>query len=82
MAKRAVILEPKDRKKRAAIAMLTTIKAEKSRKRSEKQSQRKADSARRKEAETKKFEPLMKEERKRKYTEKGKEEVRRKKLRS
>ena len=82
MAKRAVILEPGDRKKRAMIDMLHTIRAEKSLKRNEKQSQRKDALLKKKETERMKFEPKVREEKKRKYAEKGKEEMRRKKLRA
>jgi ribosome biogenesis protein BMS1 len=81
MAKRAVILEPEDRKKRAVVDMLSSIRAEKTAKRGVKQAQRLATFSKKKEAEAEKFEPLMKEQKKRKFAEKGKEELHRKKRR-
>lgn len=77
MAKRAVILEPEDRKKRAVVDMLSTIRAEKTTKRKAKQSEKHVALVKRKAAETEKFKPMVQEERKRKFTEKGKEESRR-----
>jgi hypothetical protein len=75
MAKRAVILEPGDRRKRAVVDMLSTIRAEKSAKRSSKQTERLETISKKKAAETAKFEPVAREERKRKFMEKGKEDA-------
>lgn len=55
--------------------MLSSIRAEKVAKRSSKQTERTAKMEKKRAAEAAKFEPMAKEEKKRKYLEKGKEEL-------
>jgi ribosome biogenesis protein BMS1 len=77
VARRAVIVEPEERKKRALIQMLHTIKNNKEMKRHEikvlKSQQRKKTIEKLNE----KFQPLKQEEKKRKFREIGKENARR-----
>lgn len=72
MAKRAVILDPEDRKKRAAIQMLSTIKKDKVSIRNETQKKRKAEKAKVIARSHEKFADVHKEEKKRKYVMEGK----------
>jgi ribosome biogenesis protein BMS1 len=72
MAKRAVVLDPEDRKKRAAIQMLSTIKKDKVAIRNETQKKRKAEKAKVIARSHEKFADVHKEEKKRKYVAEGK----------
>jgi ribosome biogenesis protein BMS1 len=73
--KRAVILEPEDRDKRAAVQMLSTITADKVAKRKVAQTQRSAKNLKAKERESDKFADVAKELKKRNYRDSGKEKA-------
>ena len=75
LSRRAVILEPEDRKKRALVQMVATIRASKSEKRTaagQIRSQKKAAERARQDA---KFSDVHRDEKKRKYAEDGKREA-------
>ena len=73
--KRAVILEPEDRDKRAAVQMLSTITADKVKKRKIAQTVRSAKNLKTKEKESEKFADVAKEIKKRNYRDSGKEKA-------
>jgi ribosome biogenesis protein BMS1 len=73
--KRAVILEPEDRDKRAAVQMLSTITADKVKKRKIAQTVRSAKNLKTKEKESEKFADVAKELKKRNYRDSGKEKA-------
>lgn len=73
--KRAVILEPEDRNKRAAIQMLSTITADKVAKRKVSQTVRSAKNLKAKDKESEKFADVHKEQKKRNYRDSGKEKA-------
>ena len=75
MSRRAVVLEPEDRNKRAAVQMLSTIAADKLTKRKVAQTQRSAKQLKVKEKASERFASVAKEEKKRKYRDEGKEKV-------
>lgn len=72
MSKRAVILDPEDRKKRAAIQMLSTIRKDKLSIRNEAQKKRRDEKAKSIERSVERFADVHKEEKKRKYIAEGK----------
>ena len=76
MQRRAVIAEPEDRKQRAFVQMLGALKNEKVAIRTAKNQQRSAQHVQDKKREVEKFDPLVREEKKRKYMADGKEEAR------
>lgn len=71
MAKRAVILEPEDRKKRAVIQMLSGIRTDKEAKRKLANQLRLKKKIAETEKRNEQFEPIKREEKKRKFREKG-----------
>ena len=73
VAKRAVVLEPEDRNKRAAVQMLATITADKVAKRRVAQTVRNTKNLKAKEKESEKFADVAKEQKKRNYRDSGKE---------
>jgi len=73
MSRRAVVLEPEDRNKRAAVQMLATISADKKAKRNQAQALRSEKQAKALQQNVEKFAAVTKEERKRKYRDEGKE---------
>lgn len=73
LAKRAVVLDPEERKSRAAVQMLATIKKSKIEKRQAANSQRQSKKSAEKERDSTRFADFHKETKKRKYSEKGKE---------
>jgi ribosome biogenesis protein BMS1 len=75
MSRRAVVLEPEDRNKRAAVQMLATISADKLSKRKVAQTQRSAKQLKVKEKVAERFASVAKEEKKRKYRDEGKEKI-------
>lgn len=75
MAKRAVILEPEDRQKRAALQMLSTIKKDKVSIRVASQKKRKAEKEKVIARSHEKFADVHKEEKKRKYVAEGKDKA-------
>jgi ribosome biogenesis protein BMS1 len=75
MSKRAVILEPEDRKKRGLISMLSTIGKEKAHQRANTKAIKSKQNLEKKQRVREKFEPLLKEEKKRKYAMDGKEKA-------
>ena len=72
-----VISEPGERKKRAAIQILSTIRADKSAKRQLANEVRNKKKSKEKAREAAKFEPLLKEEKKRKFRENAQDAARR-----
>jgi hypothetical protein len=70
-------LDPEDKEKRAAIQMLGTIKNDKMQKRTTKNHERIASHEKKVAKSQEKFAPGEKEDKKRKYAEKGKEDLRR-----
>ena len=72
MAKRAVVLDPEDRNKRAAIQMLSTIRKDKLAIRHESQKKRNAEKVKAIARTAEKFADVHKEEKKRKYVAEGK----------
>lgn len=72
-----MVLEPEDKDKRAAIQMLSAIKNDKVAKRVTKNRERIADHHKALAKSQEKFAGVDRDEKKRKYTERGKEEVRR-----
>ena len=79
MSRRAVVLEPEDRKKRALIQTLQTIAKDKHEKRAVRNEERFNNKKKQIELITSKFEDIKKEDKKRKYREEGKERVHREK---
>jgi ribosome biogenesis protein BMS1 len=79
MAKRAVILEPEDRKKRALVQALATIKNDKVAKRSVANAERLKVKLKEKAREKAKFEPLAREEKKKRHREEGMKQAKRQK---
>ena len=79
MAKRAVVLEPEERKSRAAIQMLSTIRKDKSERRHEAAENRQKRKAQEASKETARFEEVHKETKKRAFREKGLEMSKRQK---
>ncbi len=77
LARRAVVLEPEDRKRRGIVSVLQTIAKDKQEKRKETKLLKLQQHIKKKAKETEKFEPIKKEERKRKLREEGKEKLRR-----
>jgi len=77
MQKRAVVVEPEDKSKRAFVQMLGTLKNEKVAIRREKNRVRSEQASKEKQRHKEIFDPLVREEKKRKYAADGKEEVRR-----
>lgn len=75
LARRAVILEPEDRKKRALVQMLTTVSKDKQTKRSASKAVKSAQNLKSKLKEKEKFEPMAREDRKRKFAMEGKEKA-------
>jgi ribosome biogenesis protein BMS1 len=75
VARRAVILEPEDRNKRAAVQILSTISAEKVAKRRDTQTKRSAANKVKRDKENQKFEGVVREERKRGYRDMGKQKA-------
>jgi len=73
--RRAVIVEPEERKTRAALQMLSTIRKNKVEKRQESNVARQADKQKVKERESHRFEDFHKETKKRKHMEQGKEKL-------
>ena len=73
--KRAVVLEPEDRDKRAAVQMLSTITADKVKKRKVAQTIRSAKNLTSKQKESEKFADVAKELKKRNYRDSGKEKA-------
>jgi len=76
--RRQVVLEPEERKTRAALQVLQTIKKVKQIKRHESNVNRKAQKDKIRNKETERFADVHKEEKKRKYAAQGKDEVRKK----
>ena len=76
MQRRAVVAEPEDKKKRAFVQMLGALKNEKVAIRTANNQKRIAKHVKEKQRETDKFDPLVREEKKRKYMNEGKEEAR------
>lgn len=79
LARRAVVVGPEERKDRAAIQMLSTIRAEKVEKRLQARDARSAKKLKAKNKDSSRFEDVRQEEKKRKYREDGKEKARREK---
>lgn len=79
MSRRAVILEPEDKKKRALIQTLQTIAKDKQEKRTMKNELRLNNKKKQIELINSKFEDIKKEDKKRKYREEGKEKMYREK---
>jgi ribosome biogenesis protein BMS1 len=75
MSRRAVILEPEDRKKRALVSMLTTIDKDKSALRAQTKAAKSKQNLAKKEKVRELFEPVHREEKKRKYAMEGKEKA-------
>ena len=75
VVKRAVVLEPEDRNKRAAVQMLATITADKVAKRRVAQTVRNTKNLKAKEKESEKFADVAKEQKKRNYRDSGKEKA-------
>lgn len=75
ITKRAVVLEPEDRNKRAAVQMLATITADKVAKRRVAQTTRNVKNLKAKEKESEKFADVAKEQKKRNYRDSGKEKA-------
>ena len=73
--RRAVIVEPEERKTRAALQMLSTIRKSKVEKRTAANADRKVDKQKVKDRESNRFEDFHKETKKRKYMEQGKEKM-------
>ena len=73
LAKRAVVLDPEEKKSRAAVQMLSTIKKSKVEKRQAANAKRMSKKNQDKEKESTRFADFHKENKKRKYSEKGKE---------
>jgi len=76
--RRQVVLEPEERKTRAALQVLQTIKKDKTLKRHESNVNRKAQKDKIRSKESERFADVHKEEKKRKYAAAGKDEVRKK----
>jgi ribosome biogenesis protein BMS1 len=76
LARRAVILEPEERKERGMIQMLSTIKKDKDSKRKSANKQRSAEKQKVLAREKERFEEIHKDEKKRKYKELGLEQQR------
>lgn len=76
-ARRAVILEPEDKKKRAMVQMLSTIRNDKMAKRKSAKALRSQQHAKAGDRTKEKFSEVHKEEKKRKYRDSGKEAVHR-----
>ncbi len=79
MSRRSVVLEPEDRKKRAAVQALATIRADKLEKRKESNMSRSERKSKEREREVAKFANVHREEKKRKYAEDGKSKARQEK---
>lgn len=77
LARRAVVLEPEERKVRGLVNMVAAVAQDKIQKRKTTKLQKSQQNAKVKARETAKFEPVHKEDRKRKFREQGKEELRR-----
>lgn len=75
-AKRQVVVDPEDRKKRAAIQMLSTIRADKDLKRHDRQKERKDAKQKEVELSQRKFESVHKDEKRKRYRDDGKDRVR------
>lgn len=80
MARRAVILDPEERKQRSLIQQLYTIQEDKQNKRLVAQKQKSKEKEKAKERESKKFEDIHKEEKKRKYKDYGIQQAKRLKI--
>lgn len=76
LSRRAVVLDRGDRKRRAAVQMLSTIRADKSTKRHEASVARSENRQKQKQRIADKFADVHREEKKRKYAEDGKAFVR------
>lgn len=76
MARRAVVLDREDRKRRAAVQMVSTIRADKQTKRHEATMARGEKKQKERQREVDKFAGVHREEKKRKYAEDGKSQVR------
>lgn len=74
--RRAVILEPEDRKKRSLVQMISTISKDKQEKRKKTKMIKSIKNNKAKAKEQEKWEPLKKEEKKRKFKDSGKEKMR------
>lgn len=74
--RRAVILEPEDRKKRSLMQMISTISKDKQEKRKKIKIIKSIKNNKTKAKEQEKWEPLKKEEKKRKFKDSGKEKLR------
>lgn len=83
IARRAVVLDKEDRKRRAAVQMVSTIRADKTQKRHEAATRRNDKKQIMRQRESDKFADVHKQEKKRKYAEDGKSLLRQeKKMRS
>lgn len=80
MAKRAVILEPEERKQRSVIQMISTIRKDKEVKRKQSNENRNKKRNAEKEKFVEKFQPQKKEEKKRKFRELGLESSKKSKV--
>jgi ribosome biogenesis protein BMS1 len=76
MAKRAVVLEPEDRRKRGLIQMLSTLRKEKESIREQSQKQRREEKLKQKQREAAAFEDIHKSQKKRKYQQMGLDQAR------
>ena len=82
LSRRAVVLDPEEKKGRAAVQMLSSIRANKLEKRAASQAARTSKKQKEKKLESGRFEAFHQEEKKRKYKEAGKEQAQREKKRS
>jgi ribosome biogenesis protein BMS1 len=73
VARRAVILDPEDRKKRALVQMLSTVSKNKEAKRLETKTQKSQEKAKKNAKEAEKFAESAREEKKRKHRDAGKD---------
>jgi ribosome biogenesis protein BMS1 len=82
LSRRAVVLDPEEKKGRAAVQMLSSIRADKLDKRAASAAVRTSKKAKEKKQEAGRFEERNQEEKKRKYKEAGKEQASREKKKS
>lgn len=77
LSRRAVVVDPEDRDRRAAVQIISTIKSSKLEKRRASDRNRSERNAIEKEREAAKFQSVHKEERKRRYVTEGKTDAKR-----